>query len=118
MLRVGDAPSKRVRNNASLMGNETGSIYCRPMPDTPPTDQRRLDAVAVDVVLRRLAKQPTAPWLHTEVARRMAERLQIIRLKPQRIIDWWSFLGASGGLLAEAYPDAQRVLVEPNEALA
>jgi malonyl-CoA O-methyltransferase len=88
------------------------------MPDTPPTDQRRLDAVAVDAVLRRLAKQPTAPWLHTEVAKRMAERLQIIRLKPQRIIDWWSFLGASGGVLAEAYPDAQRVLVEPNEALA
>src|SRR5882762_5698380 len=88
------------------------------MPDTPLTDQRRLDAAAVEAHLRRLAKQASAPWLHAEVARRMAERLLIIRLQPARIIEWWSFLGASGNLLAEAYPDAHRILVEPNEPLA
>ncbi|MBW8829130.1 MAG: biotin synthase [Burkholderiales bacterium] len=88
------------------------------MPDTPPIDQRQLDAVAVDAVLRRLAHRASPPWLHTEVARRMAERLQIIRLQPVRIVDWWSFLGASAEVLSQAYPDAHRVLVEPSAALA
>ena len=88
------------------------------MPDPTASAQRGLDAVAVDAVLRRLARRPEAPWLHAEVARRMVERLQIIRLQPARIIDWWSFLGASDTLLAQAYPDAHRVLVEPTEALA
>ncbi|HJV60507.1 MAG TPA: methyltransferase domain-containing protein [Albitalea sp.] len=79
---------------------------------------RRLDAAALHSVLPRLAARPEPPWLHGEVARRMAERLQIIRLQPERIVDWWSFLGASGELLARAYPKAQRVLVEPDEAMA
>ncbi|NUZ07042.1 biotin synthase [Schlegelella sp. ID0723] len=43
----------------------------------------------------------------------MGERLQVIRLKPQRIVDWWGGLGASAEVLASAYPDAQRVAVEP-----
>jgi len=88
------------------------------MPDPTPSAERGLDAVAVEAVLRRMAKRDAPPWLHTEVAKRMSERLQIIRLQPARIIDWWSFLGASGSLLAEAYPQAHRTLVEPNGALA
>ena len=86
------------------------------MPDPTSTDARGLDARAVDATLRRLAALPSPPWLHAEVARRMAERLQVVRLQPARIIDWWSFLGASGELLAQAYPQAQRVLVEPTPA--
>jgi malonyl-CoA O-methyltransferase len=88
------------------------------MPEPTATDPRGLDAVAVRAALRRLAGRPAAPWLHGEVAKRMAQRLQIIRLQPDRIVDWWSFLGASDPLLADAYPDARRVLVEPTEALA
>lgn len=44
----------------------------------------------------------------------MAEKLPIIRLKPDRVIDWWSALGAGAELLEEAYPRALRVLVEPD----
>lgn len=88
------------------------------MPAPTSSDARGLDARAVDAALRRLSRLPAAPWLHAEVARRMAERLQIVRLQPARIIDWWSFLGASGELLAKAYPGSQRVLVEPDEAFA
>jgi len=95
----------------------TGSIYCRHMPQTQPTDARRLDAIAVEATLRRLARQSSPPWLHGEVARRMAQRLEVIRLQPERIVDWWSFLGAGGELLARAYPRAHRVAVEPNAAL-
>ncbi len=47
----------------------------------------------------------------------MAERLEIIRLKPERLIDWWSFLGAGAELLSTAYPKAQRLVVEPTPAL-
>jgi malonyl-CoA O-methyltransferase len=54
--------------------------------------------------------------LHGEVARRMAEKLELILLKPERVLDWWSNLGAGAELLAQAYPKAQRVLVEPGAA--
>src|SRR5262249_40939237 len=37
----------------------------------------------------RMARAPQSPWLHAEVARRMAERLPIIRQAPQRWLDWW-----------------------------
>ena len=79
---------------------------------------RRLDAVAVGAALRRLARLAEAPWLHGEVARRMAEKLQVIRLQPESIIDWWSVLGAGARLLEQAYPKARRVAVEPDAAWA
>ena len=68
-------------------------------------------------MLRRLAKAEDAPWLHREVARRMAERLAIIRLQPQVVVDWWSWLGGGAPALAQAYPKALRVAVEPTPAL-
>ena len=72
--------------------------------------------MAVNAALRRLARAPQAPWLHAEVARRMADKLQVIVLKPERLIDWWSALGAGAELLAQAYPQALRVAVEPDAA--
>jgi len=87
------------------------------MSEAPSSAARRLDAAAVQHVLRRLAAQAQPPWLHGEVARRMAERLALIKLQPQRIVDWGAFLGASGERLAAAYPRAERIAVEPNEAL-
>lgn len=88
------------------------------MPETSVAPPRALDENALSTALRRLAKQPSSPWLHQEVARRMAERLQVIKLQPQRILDWWSFLGAGGELLDAAYPRSQRIAVEPTEAFA
>ena len=95
--------------------NHIASIYFAAMAQ-PPVDlhARRLDPVAVTAALRRLARAPQAPWLHAEVARRMADKLQVIVLKPERLIDWWSVLGAGAGLLEQAYPQAMRVLVEPD----
>lgn len=83
------------------------------MAEPDPTPSRRLDDIAVTAALRRLARRGEAPWLHGEVARRMAERLALIRLQPQRIADWWSFLGGSEALLRSAYPKAELVAVEP-----
>lgn len=56
------------------------------------------------------ADQP--PWLHAEVARRMAERLSLIRRQPRALVDWGSFNGASLALLRAAYPAARIVCVE------
>jgi malonyl-CoA O-methyltransferase len=87
------------------------------MPADPADAARQLDAQAVRAVLGRLARAQAPPWLHGEVARRMAERLAVIRLRPEIMLDWWGFLGASAALLEQAYPAAQRIVVEPTPAL-
>jgi len=93
------------------VGASTGSIYCPAMDGS-----RGLDEVAVRAQLRRLARAPRPPWLHQEVARRMAERLEIVRLQPGLVLDWWSALGAGAQWLARAYPKARRIAVEPDPA--
>ena len=84
--------------------------------DTSPerSARRPLDAVALARVSRRLNRAPEPPWLHGEVARRMVERLPIVKLRPGRVVDWGSFLGASQGLLRATYPDAALLAVEPD----
>ena len=76
--------------------------------------RRPLDAVALARVQQRLQRADAPPWLHGEVARRMAERLPVIKLQPARIIDWGAFLGASAAVLAAAYPRAAVLAVEPD----
>jgi malonyl-CoA O-methyltransferase len=78
---------------------------------------RHLDVMSVRTCLARLANAAEAPWLHAEIARRMAERLDIIRAKPAAVLDWWAFSGAGTALLTKAYPAARRLIVEPTPAL-
>jgi len=81
--------------------------------DAPERSARRpLDAAALSHTLRRMNAAKSAPWLHGEVARRMAERLAIVKLQPERVLDWASFLGSSATLLRTAYPRATQVAVE------
>ena len=73
------------------------------MPDAVPSpDTRDIDVVAVSASLRRRSRAAEPPFLHAEVARRMAERLQIIKLQPTTLVEWGGFLGASDALLAAA----------------
>lgn len=63
---------------------------------------------------------PRSPWLHEEVARRMAERLPWIRHQPTRWVHWGPL---SGGLqthaqVARLYPQAPCDLVEDTPARA
>lgn len=78
------------------------------MAAAPTTESRpeRLDPRALDRAWARLAAQPSPPWLHGEVARRLAERLSIVKQIPPHVFDWWSELGGSAPLLAQAYPKA------------
>ena len=84
------------------------------MATDDPHAARRLDTVAVRAALRRLARAPEPPWLHAEVARRMAQRLEIVRARPRRILDWWCGLGASASELRRVHPQAVVVAVEPD----
>ena len=44
----------------------------------------------------------------------MAERLEVILLQPELVLDWWGALGAGSGHLARQYPKARRIVVEPS----
>ncbi|MES2958031.1 MAG: methyltransferase domain-containing protein [Pseudomonadota bacterium] len=73
---------------------------------------RSIDVQALKRLRDRQARAGAAPWLHAEVARRMAERLPVIRLQPETVIDWWAHAGASQAVLAQAYPKARVLRVE------
>jgi malonyl-CoA O-methyltransferase len=74
---------------------------------------RAIDPAVLEQVQRRQARAAGPPWLHSEVARRMSERLPVVRLQPKILIDWWSRAGASVELLRAAYPKARCLCVEP-----
>ena len=76
-----------------------------------------VQAAALARIARRMARADQPPWLHGEVARRMAARLSLIRRQPRRLIDWGSFNGASQALLREAYPGAEVLRVEDDARL-
>lgn len=77
-----------------------------------------LDPAGLRHQSRRLARAGQAPWLHAEVARRMAERLAYIKLQPVRVLDAAPTLGASMELLRQAYPGAELLWHEADAVLA
>jgi len=88
------------------------------MFDSAPTrPSRPVQVEALAHITHRLGRAAEAPWLHAEAARRMAERLQLIRLQPRSLVDWWSFNGATGGLLQQAYPASRVLRVEADDAV-
>lgn len=78
---------------------------------------RSIDEAAVAAVQRRLARLTQPPWLHVEIAGRMAERLLLFKTAPCRIIDWSSFLGAGASRLTTTFPDAAVIAIEPSPSL-
>jgi len=89
----------------------------------PPSDQysspaaearHGVDDIALARVRRRLAVAGVVPWLHREAARRMAERLPIVRLQPRRVCAWGLQVGGGADELRAAYPSATVVAVEPD----
>ncbi|PXW95760.1 malonyl-CoA O-methyltransferase [Sphaerotilus hippei] len=89
---------------ASTPATDLGS---GPGPDQPPRPPARIDPPA----LQRHLGHGGSAWLHGEVARRMGERVGVVRRTPTRVLDWWSPVSASQGLLATLYPDATIVPV-------
>ena len=83
--------------------------------DRPPAPL--IDPRALVRILDRQAKADGPPWLHQEVARRMAERLPVIRRPPANWLDWWAFTGAGAAPVQGVWPKAVRQAVEPTTAL-
>ncbi len=91
-------------------------------PAAPPTSNKGprpqdIDDAALRHQARRLARAEQPPWLHAEVARRMAERLPFIKLQPARVLDVTPVLGASAELLRQAYPKAELLWHEADPSL-
>ena len=67
------------------------------------TPRRPVDEAALARAARRLTQAREAPWLHAEVARRMAERLALVKIRPPVVLDWAARLGAGRAALQTAY---------------
>lgn len=82
--------------------------------ERPPT----IDPAAAARWAARVA--PQSPWLHEEVARRMEDRLQWIRLQPQAWAHWAPMQGGlqAHGLITQRYPGATAWVIEPVAAQA
>jgi malonyl-CoA O-methyltransferase len=96
-------------------GHRLNILPAMSAPAPGPSAPRPLDGAALARVRRRLERQAEPPWLHGEVARRMGERLAVIKLQPARILDWGAFVGAGRAVLEQAYPQARRTAVEADE---
>lgn len=81
----------------------------------PPGTQ--IDAGAARRQRLRLAQAGQAPWLHAEVARRMLERLPVIRLQPRAVLQSRPSIGGGDEGLRQHYPDATQLWLEPDEAV-
>lgn len=84
--------------------------------------RRPVDGPALQRTVTRLLQATAAPWLHAEVARRMAERLAIVKARPRVVLDWAARLGGGRAALQEAYavaghrPDILSVEPHPDGA--
>ncbi len=84
----------------------------------PRSTRRAVDDAALRHIRRRLARAAEPPWLHAEVARRMAERLSILRQPPRALVDWYAADGASTAALQASCPQARTVRVQHGDAQA
>jgi malonyl-CoA O-methyltransferase len=84
--------------------------------DAAAMPQRPVQPAALAHVVHRMGRAHEAPWLHVEVARRLAERLTLVRKQPRVVIDWWSSNGAGQARLRQAYPRARLLRVEADAA--
>lgn len=74
-----------------------------------------IDGLALARAQARLGTAALAPWLHVEVAGRMAERLVLMKTQPRTVLDWWARSGGGHDALAKAYPQAA---IQPIETSA
>lgn len=120
----------------------TGSLYCRATMDQPPKTAARtplseapsgtpssattplehgvggrtmLDPAVVRRLRARRRPDAPQPWLHGEIARRMADRLGLIRQSPSVVLDWWPESSGSADPLLVACPQARRWRVRADD---
>lgn len=90
------------------------------LPASPAVHHKRCKlerAALLRAASRAAADYDAAAVLQREVAARMAERLQYVRLTPARVLDLGCGTGADLELLARAYPQAQRIACDWSPAM-
>ncbi|MFT4101576.1 MAG: methyltransferase domain-containing protein [Burkholderiaceae bacterium] len=79
-------------------------------PDLDPRSVRRQFS-------RRAARFAGVDFLYREIEQRMFDRLELIRLAPQRILDVGCGLGAGLGALAQRYPSARLLGIDAADGM-
>lgn len=92
------------------------------MPDAaPPVHQRRRDRLQGDKIRRTFDRVAPAfaahDFLYREMSQRMAERLEMVRLQPARMLDAGCGLGADRRVLQQRYPEADWLGLDLSEAM-
>jgi malonyl-CoA O-methyltransferase len=85
------------------------------LPAQPADVHPNLDAQAVAAIERRLLRHRgdlDLRWLSRQVAARMGERLAIVKLQPERVLDVSGWLGAGAATLRATYPQAELTVAE------
>ncbi|MGY0197250.1 biotin synthase [Leptothrix sp. BB-4] len=75
-----------------------------------------LDAAAVRRLRRHRRDGAPQPWLHGEIARRMADRLSLVRQPPGEVLDWWREHADGDDPLRAACPQARFWQVDADDA--
>ncbi len=79
----------------------------------PNSNDASIDAVALQRQLAWWSRQTEPPWLHAEVARRMADRLPLFKTSPSRLLQWWPRSGGGEQALRTTYPKATVLHAHP-----
>jgi malonyl-CoA O-methyltransferase len=87
------------------------------VPSTPPKLSAPIDPVQVRQFFARPARVLASDFLRREVASRMHERLELVKIAPQRVLDAGCGPGADLGLLHKDFPAAQIVGLDAAPAM-
>jgi malonyl-CoA O-methyltransferase len=87
------------------------------VPAKPPKLSAPIDVERVRRLFSRPARVMEGDFLRREIAHRMHERLQLVRLAPQRVLDAGCGSGADLALLHKAYVAAQVLGIDASEAM-
>jgi malonyl-CoA O-methyltransferase len=86
-------------------------------PANPPKLSAPIDLHHVRALFRRPERVESSDFLRREVANRMHERLQLVKLAPQRVLDAGCGTGADLPMLHRDYPAAQVLALDASEAM-
>jgi len=88
------------------------------VPAKPPKLSAPIDQVRVRALFGRPERVAPSDFLRREIASRMFDRLELIKLAPQRVLDAGCGAGADLALLQKSYPAAHIVGIDAAEAMA
>ena len=88
-----------------------------PVPPTPPKMSAPIDLPLVRAFFARPARVLASDFLRREIAARMHERLELVKIAPRRVLDAGCGPGADLGLLQKDFPAAQIVGLDAAPAM-